>query len=139
MWFQGEAKLMGELQATLEKQYVDQLEKAQEQWKVAEIKRINDELLKQKEQLLKVSIILQVLLFKTHLKLWSIFCDAIRAALRCDSAQLFRVDNPIHCGSHNVMDKCWQNKHTIRCKNGDSSGGYSIVHPVKNRGKTLHV
>lgn len=53
--FQSEAKLMGELQASLEKQYVDQFEKAQEQWKEEEIRRINDELLKQKEQLLKVS------------------------------------------------------------------------------------
>lgn len=61
--FQNEAKLMDELQASLEKQYVDQLEKAQEQWKEDEIRRINDELQKQKEQLLKVSIILQLLLF----------------------------------------------------------------------------
>lgn len=61
--FQNEAKLMDELQASLEKQYVDQLEKAQERWKEDEIRRINDELQKQKEQLLKVSIILQLLLF----------------------------------------------------------------------------
>ena len=61
--FQNEAKLMDELQASLEKQYVDQLEKAQEQWKEDEIRRINDELQKQKEQLLKVSVILQLLLF----------------------------------------------------------------------------
>lgn len=55
MLFQSEAKLMGELQASLEKHYVDQFEKAQEQWKEEEIRRINDELLNQKEQLLKVS------------------------------------------------------------------------------------
>ena len=55
MLFQNEAKLMDELQASLEKQYVDQLEKAQGQWKEEEVKRINDELLKQKEQLLEVS------------------------------------------------------------------------------------
>ena len=59
--FQNEAKLMDELQASLEKQYVDQLERAQEQWKAEEIKRINDELLKQKDQLLKVCIIFQLL------------------------------------------------------------------------------
>ena len=63
MLFQSEAKLMNELQASLEKQYVDRLEKAQEQWKEEEIRRINDELLKQKEQLLKVSRISQLFLF----------------------------------------------------------------------------
>lgn len=63
MLFQSEAKLMNELQASLEKQYVEQSEKAQEQWKEEEIRRINDELLKQKEQLLKVSRISQLLLF----------------------------------------------------------------------------
>ena len=60
--FQNEAKLIDELQASLEKRYVDQLEKAQEQWKEDEIKRINDELLKQKDQLLKVCKIFQLLL-----------------------------------------------------------------------------
>lgn len=67
MSFQSEAKLVDELQASLEKQYVEQLEKAQEQWKEEEIKRINDELLKQKEQLLKVIIyyvIFQLLQYK---------------------------------------------------------------------------
>ena len=63
MLFQSEAKLMNELQASLEKQYVEQSEKAQEQRKEEEIRRINDELLKQKEQLLKVSRISQLLLF----------------------------------------------------------------------------
>ena len=63
MLFQSEAKLMNELQASLEKQYVEQSEKAQEQWKEEEIRRINDELLKQKEQLLKVSRISPLLLF----------------------------------------------------------------------------
>lgn len=63
MLFQSEAKLMNELQASLEKQYVEQSEKVQEQWKEEEIRRINDELLKQKEQLLKVSRISQLLLF----------------------------------------------------------------------------
>ena len=60
--FQNEAKLIDELQASLEKRYVDQLKKAQEQWKEDEIKRINDELLKQKDQLLKVCKIFQLLL-----------------------------------------------------------------------------
>ena len=55
MLFQNETKLKDELQASLEKQYIDQLEKAQEQRKEEEIRRINDELLKQKEQLLKVN------------------------------------------------------------------------------------
>lgn len=63
MLFQSEAKLMNELQASLEKQYVDRLEKAQEQWKEEEIRRINDELLKQKEQFLKVSRISKLFLF----------------------------------------------------------------------------
>ena len=45
---------MDELRVSLENQYTDQLEKAQNEWKKDEIKRINDEVLKQKEQLLKV-------------------------------------------------------------------------------------
>lgn len=113
MLFQSEAKLMGELQASLEKQYVDQFEKAQEQWKEEEIRRINDELLNQKEQLLKVSRISQLLLFSMRrffvalqndavyldsLKTVKDFCDSSRAALsvksrlflRCDSSQLFK-------------------------------------------------
>lgn len=113
MLFQSEAKLMGELQASLEKQYVDQFEKAQEQWKEEEIRRINDELLNQKEQLLKVSRISQLLLFSMRrffvalqndavyldsLKTVKNFCDSSRVALsvksrlflRCDSSQLFK-------------------------------------------------
>ena len=54
MSFQSEAKLVDELRASLENQYTDQLEKAQNEWKKDEIKRINDEVLKQKEQLVKV-------------------------------------------------------------------------------------
>ena len=78
MLFQNETKLMDELQASLEKQYVDQLEKAQEQWKEDEIKRINDELVKQKDQLLKVSRIFQLFLFSMrrmllHYKICSVF------------------------------------------------------------------
>lgn len=56
MSFQSEAKLVDELRASLEKQYTDQLEKAQNEWRKEEIKRINDEVLKQKEQLLKVVV-----------------------------------------------------------------------------------
>ena len=98
MLFQNEAKLIDELQASLEKQYMDQLEKAQEQWKEDEIKRINDELLKQKDQLLKVCKIFMLALYTGRmrmllhcrmtdagylnpLKTVKNFCDASRAAL----------------------------------------------------------
>ena len=54
MSFQSETKLVDELRESLEKQYTDQLEKAQNEWKKEEIKRINDKLTKQKEELVKV-------------------------------------------------------------------------------------
>jgi len=44
-----------ELRISLEKEYTEQLEKARDEWKKEELTRIKDEVLKDKEQLLKVA------------------------------------------------------------------------------------
>ncbi|PFX29611.1 Centrosomal protein of 152 kDa [Stylophora pistillata] len=48
-----EAKLVDELRASLETQHAQHLEEAQDRWRREEMKRINDEVMKQRELLLK--------------------------------------------------------------------------------------
>ena len=56
MFFQCEARLVDELRSSLEKQYTEELEKERDQWKKEETTRVQDEVTKTKEQLLKVDI-----------------------------------------------------------------------------------
>lgn len=47
---------MNELRSSLEKQYIEELEKERDQWKEEETTRVQDEVTRNKEQLLKVDI-----------------------------------------------------------------------------------
>ena len=56
MFLQSEARLVDELRSSLEKQYTEELEKERDQWKKEETTRVQDEVTRNKEQLLKVDI-----------------------------------------------------------------------------------
>ena len=53
--FQSEAKLRREVLSVMQQQHTEQLIKEREQWREEEAKRIEDEVMKEKEKLLKVA------------------------------------------------------------------------------------
>ena len=53
--FQNEAKLRRELLSVMQQQHTEQLIKEREQWREEEAQRMEDEVMKEKEKLLKVA------------------------------------------------------------------------------------
>lgn len=53
--FQNETKLRRELLSVMQQQHTEQLIKEREQWREEEAQRIEDEVMKEKEKLLKVA------------------------------------------------------------------------------------